>query len=118
MIRSDKTHLFSFLCSPIICIYVLISCCDVRYDFSINMMFDLSLPPVVCRRAHVFFTLLVFALRTLVSKTYCVVFLFCFYRLVYPMLPVSMDFPLLIALSVFSNVYLLRNTRLSIHFNS
>jgi hypothetical protein len=71
------------------------------------MMFDLSLHPVVCRRAHVFLTLLVFVLRTLVSNTYCVVFLFCFYRLV---LPVFLDCPLLIALSVFSNVYLLRQS--------
>jgi len=32
----------------------------------------------------------------------------CFvcHRLVYPMLPVSLDFPFLIDLSVFSNVYL------------
>jgi len=36
------------------------TCCDVRYDFRINTMFGLSLPPVVCRRAHVLFTLSVF----------------------------------------------------------
>jgi len=42
-----------------------------------------------------------------VSNTYYVVF-FCFscLRLVYPMLPVSLDCPFFIALSVFSNVYL------------
>jgi hypothetical protein len=52
------------LCCPNICVFTfLVPCCDVRYDFSINMMFDLSLHPVVCRRAHVFFTLLVFVLR-------------------------------------------------------
>jgi hypothetical protein len=33
-----------------------------------------------------------------VSSTYCVVFLFCFLRLVYPMLPISLDCPFLIAL--------------------
>ena len=32
--------------------------------------------------------------------------LFCFYRLVYPMLSVSLECPFLIAPSVFSNVYL------------
>jgi len=43
-----------------------------------------------------------------VSNTYCVVFLFVFILdLVCPMLPVSLDCPLLIATSVFSNVYLL-----------
>ena len=42
----------------------------------------------------------------MVSNTYCVVFP----RIVYPMLPVSLDCPFLIAPSVFSNAYLL-NTR-------
>jgi hypothetical protein len=40
-------------------------------------MFDSSLPPVVCRNAHVLFTLFV-CLHIMVSNTYCVVFLFCF----------------------------------------
>jgi len=35
-----------------------VPCCDVRYDFRIKTMFGSSLPPVVCRRAHVLFTLL------------------------------------------------------------
>jgi hypothetical protein len=46
------------------------------------------------------------SLRIVVSNTYCVVFLFCFLRLVYDMLPVSLDCPLLMALSVISSVYL------------
>ena len=33
--------------------------CDVRYDFRIKTMFGSSLPPVVCRLAHVLFTLFV-----------------------------------------------------------
>jgi hypothetical protein len=39
----------------------------------------------------------------------CVLVLFCFLflRLVYPMLPASLDFPYLIATSVFSNFYFL-----------
>jgi hypothetical protein len=32
-------------------------CCDVRYDFHIKMIFASSLPSVVCRRAHVLFTI-------------------------------------------------------------
>jgi hypothetical protein len=43
-------------------------------------MFSLSLPPVVCRRAHILFTLFVFVC-IVVSNTYCVVF-FCFVCLV------------------------------------
>ena len=42
------------------------------------------------------------------SNTYCVVFLFIYLRLVYPMLPVSLGCPFLIAPSVFSNVYLMK----------
>ena len=34
--------------------------CDVRNDFNIKTMFGSSFPPVVCRRAHVKFTLFVF----------------------------------------------------------
>ena len=94
-------------------------------------MFCLSLPSVVCRRAHVLFTLFVFIwfvftfsclyegscliyvicvyLRIVVANTYCVVFLFCLYFvlcLVYAMLPVSLDCPFLITPSVFSDIYL------------
>ena len=73
--------LFIF-CFPIVCLYVL-----------------------VCRSAHVLFTLFVFVCA-LWCPTY-IVFCFCFVflRLVYPMLPVSLDCPFLIAPSVFSNVY-------------
>jgi len=37
-----------------------VPCCDVRYDFHIKTMLALSLPPVVCKRDHVLFTLFVF----------------------------------------------------------
>ena len=37
----------------------------------------MSLPPVVCRRVHVLFTLFVFV-SIVMSSTYCVVLLFCF----------------------------------------
>jgi hypothetical protein len=41
-----------------------------------------------------------------VPNTYCVEFFVCFvFCLVHPMLPVSLDYPFLIAPSVFSNVY-------------
>ena len=45
-----------------------------------------------------------------VSNIYCVVFLFCFIRHVYPMLPVPLDRPFLIAPSIYSNVYLVHKT--------
>jgi hypothetical protein len=47
-----------FTCSfHIMCLYVLLPYCDVRYDIRKKTMFNSSLPPVVFRRAHVLFTL-------------------------------------------------------------
>ena len=51
----------------------------------------------------------------MVSNTYCVVFLFCVSS--YPMLPVSMDCPFLIAPSVFSKVYSLVQSKLTAAMN-
>ena len=83
--------------------FALVPCCDVRYDFRIKTMFGSSLPLVVCKRVHVLFTLFVFVC---VQYKLCCVFLrlvylmlpvsldcfcFVFLRLVYPMLPVSLD---------------------------
>ena len=50
-------------------------------------------------------------LRILVSYTYCVMLCFCFvfHRIVYPMLPIYLDCPFLIAASVFSNVYVAKH---------
>ena len=36
--------------------------CDIRYDFRMKTMFGSSLPPVVCMRSHVLFTLFAFVL--------------------------------------------------------
>ena len=75
--------------------------CDVRYKFSIKTMFSLSLLPVVCRSAHVLFMLCV-CLHIVVSTHIVLYFCFVCLRLVYPMLPVSLDCPFLIAPPVFS----------------
>jgi len=81
---------------------------DVRYDFRIQMIFGSSLPPVICRKAHVLCIryLCLFAYGG-VQHTLCCVFVLVFFRLVYPMLPVSLHCPFLIAPSVFSNLYYL-----------
>ena len=67
-------HLCSALCSPIMCLDVLGSCCDFR----IQTMVGSSLPPVVCKRAHVLLTLSVFFADSSVLRTLCWVFVFCF----------------------------------------
>jgi hypothetical protein len=52
-------------------------CCDVRYDLHIITMFGSSLPPVVCRRAHVQFMLFVcFFEHSSVHHILCCVFPF------------------------------------------
>jgi hypothetical protein len=59
----------------------------------------------VCRSAHVLFMLFVFACALWCPTHIVLCVCFVFLRLVYPMLPVSLDCPFLIAPSVFSNVY-------------
>ena len=75
----------------------LIPCCNVLCDFRMQTVFGSSLFPVVCRRAHVLFTLFVFA-----CLQWCgfalIVFVLC---LMFPMLPVSLDCPFFIAPSRF-----------------
>jgi hypothetical protein len=56
VIKIRVAHLCSALCSPIMCLDVLGSVCDFR----IQTMVGSSLPPVVCKRAHVLLTLSVF----------------------------------------------------------
>ena len=64
-------------------------------------MFGSSLPAVVCRSAHVLFTLFVFAF----VKRCPTHIVFGFSLCCVPMLPVSLDCSFLIAPSVFSDVY-------------
>ena len=69
------SHLFSFLCCPIMCLCVLNSVLWCPLHFRIKTMFGSSWPPVVCRRAYVLFTLFVVGCVYIlvVSSTYCVV---------------------------------------------
>ena len=53
--------IFLVFCVVILCVFTFwVPCCDVRYDFRIKTMFGPSLPSVVCRSAHVLYTLFVF----------------------------------------------------------
>jgi uncharacterized membrane protein YesL len=66
--------IFLFVCVILLFVFTFyVLCCDVCYDFRIKTMFSSSLLPVVCRRAHVLFTLFV-CWRIVVSNTYCEVF--------------------------------------------
>jgi len=81
-VRVALFFLNSFLCCSIMCRYVLSSCCDVQYDFRIKTMFGSSLPPVVCRRAHVLFTLFVFVCLEWCPIHFVLCFCFVCFRLV------------------------------------
>jgi hypothetical protein len=75
-----------------------VPCCDVRYDFRIITMFGSSLPPVVCGRTHVLFTLFLLDCVWWCPTHIVLYFSFVFGRLVYPMLPFSLNFPFLLSL--------------------
>jgi len=92
----------------LLCVFTFwVPCCDVRCDFRIKTMFGSSLPPVVSRRAHVLFTLFVFACVRWCPRHIVLCFCFLCLCLVCHMLPVSLDCQFLIIPSVFSNVYLI-----------
>ena len=69
-------------------------------------LFGSSLPPVVCRRAHVLFTLFVFVC-VYWCPTHIVLCVLCFFFLRLVCCVISLDCPFLIDPSVFSKVYLL-----------
>ena len=54
--------IYLVFCIVLLCVFTFwVPCCAVRYVIRITMMVGSSLPPLVCRRAHVLFTLFVFA---------------------------------------------------------
>jgi len=70
---SAHRFIYFFCASYYVCTFW-VACCDVCYDFRIKTMFGSSLPPVVCRRAHVLFTLFVFVWYSGVQHILCCVF--------------------------------------------
>ena len=66
---------------------------DVRFIFTSSCFF---------RRAHVLYTLFVFVCVWCCQTHIALCFCFVFLRLVYPVLPVYLDFPFLNASSIFS----------------
>ena len=89
----------------IFCVFTFrVPCGGVRYYFRNNKtLCSVRLYPRLSVGGAWLICVICACLRIVVSNTYCVVF---FLRLVYPMLPVSLDCQFLIAPSVFSNVYL------------
>ena len=79
---------------------------SVQFLMIMKTMIGSSLPPVVCRMFDVLFTLSVFVCLQWCPIHIVLCFSFVFLRLVYHILPVSLDCPFLIASSVFSNLYL------------
>ena len=95
-------HKITTVNQHIMCLYVLSSVllCPLRFPNKNNVRF--VFPPVVCRRTHVLFTFYVLVCAYCCS-THIVL---CFLRLMYPMLPVTLDCPFLLAPATSSNFYL------------
>jgi hypothetical protein len=74
-------HLFSYLRCPIMCLYSLSSVLWWPLRFPHKTIFGSYLPPVVCRRAHVLFTLFVFIAYSGVQHILCCVFVLFFFVL-------------------------------------
>ena len=70
---------FSFLCFPIICLYVPRSV--LWWPLRIKTIIGSSFPRVVCRREHVLFTLFVFVWHSGVQPILCCVFALIFFFL-------------------------------------
>ena len=83
-------QLFLDLCVVLWCVFTLwVPCCDVGHKFHIKTIIGSSLPPAICKAACLVFFIYAW-LRIMMPDTFCVVFLFCFVRLVYLMLSVSL----------------------------
>ena len=90
----------------LLCVFAFwVPCCDVHHDIRMKSTFSSSLLPFICRRTHVFFTWLVDVWAWWCPTHIVLCFGVVCLRLVYPMLTVSLDCPLLIAPSIFSYVY-------------
>ena len=87
-------------------LFVFTSSCLQEGSCLIYGMFCSSLPPVVCRRAHVLFTLFAFVCTQWCPTHIMLCFCFVFLRFVYPILPVSLVCHFLSVNSVLYNVYL------------
>ena len=83
------------ICVVLLCVFTFEVCCDFRIKGS-------SLSLVVCKRDPVLLTLLVYFAHSGVQNRLCCVFVFL--RLVYHMMPVSLDCLFLIVPLVLSNV--------------
>jgi hypothetical protein len=93
-------------CVVLWCVFTFwVPCCDVLYDVRIKTMFVSSLSLLVCRRAHILLMLFVFLCVYWCPTHTVLCFCFAGLRLVYPMLPGSLDCSFLITPSVFSNIY-------------
>ena len=86
----------------------------IHHDFRIQLMFGLSLPPVVCTMARVLFTLSVCVCEY--SGAFCGFFFFVL-SFVYPTLPVSL-YGQYFASSVFSNVHFRKHQTIISSYNN
>ena len=99
---------FQFLCVVLLCVFTFrVPCCDVCYDYRITAMFCSSFTSSCLQEESCLFYVICVCLRIVMSNTYSVVFLFCLFSSCVPYVASFSGLSILIAPSVFSNVYLL-----------
>ena len=106
-VMENRRNFVCYLCLPLKHFFVikLNQHIYISWIWGLMLLFYLYVCSVIC-----------VCLRIVLSSTYCVVFLFGFLRLVYPLLPVSLDCPFFIAPSVFSNVYFILTSYKSLYY--
>ena len=94
MLYKNGRNFFLVTCVVLLCVFTFrVPCCDVHIKTTVGS----SLPPVVCRSAHVIFTIFVFVYVQWCPTHIVLCFSFVFHLLVHPTLPVSLDCPFVIA---------------------
>ena len=94
------SFIFLVFCVVLLCVFTFwVPCCDYPLLFPRGSNVRLSLPPVVCKMVSVLFG------DSGIQRILCCVFVLFFLRLVYHVLPVSLDCLFLIVSSVLSGVY-------------
>jgi hypothetical protein len=113
---SDLLIFLAFCCCPIMCLCILSSVlwCPLRFPHNNDVRFVFTSSCLYVGSCLIY--VICVCWRIVVSNTYNVRMCICFscHRLVYHMLPVSMDCPFFIASSVFSNVYFLVSSQYSL----
>ena len=95
----ENSCLIYVICVCLVHLYLQLFVGELMSYIRYLCLFGSSLPPVVCRRTHVLFTLFVFVYVQQCPTHIVLCFWLAFLRLEYSMVPISLDCPFLIVLT-------------------